>query len=121
MVKLDSRTHKQSSRTELFHKVGFIVTLKGSFKNRSVVVSGAHLEDSLPLMVVGHDVVSLAELIELGHVVSAHGSVKKRKWLVTLRVTQGTANKYLHLPTLTRSCYKRRDREREKESTCERE
>ena len=98
MVKLDSRAHKQSSRTELFLQVGFIVTLKGSFKNSSVVVPGAHLEDSLPFMVVGHDVVSLAELIELGHVVSAHGSVKKenQKWLVTLRVTQDTATKHVH-------------------------
>lgn len=36
-----------------------------------------HLEDSLPVPVVGHQEVSLAELVILGQVVPAHDSERK--------------------------------------------
>lgn len=48
------------------------------------VISVIHLENSLPLSIVGHQVVSLAELVIFGHAVPAHVSTTRRKHDVSI-------------------------------------
>lgn len=50
--------------------------------HRAAVKPESHLENSLPLPVVGQQVVSLAELVVLGQVVPAHGSAAETRDLV---------------------------------------
>lgn len=60
-----------------------------SFDNKSAFSSDpapvkpeSHLENSLPLLVVGEQVVPPAELVIFGQIVPAHGSATKKRGLV---------------------------------------